>query len=167
MVPKCACGCGQDVYVPSKTIRQFGYVKGVPQEYAPHHGARRWGYDADENGCWIWKYAIDAVTGYGRSGRQSAHRASYERHVGPVPAGLELDHLCGVRACINPEHLEPVTHLVNARRGRQTKLRVEEVQEIKRLSRAGVQHKLIAAMFRISQNNVSHIMHGRSWKDVA
>jgi len=166
-LPKCACGCGEDVYVPTQTAKRLGYKKGVPQKYARHHGARRWGYDVDENGCWIWKYSVCSITGYGKGAGRLAHRVSYERHVGPIPEGLELDHLCGVRVCINPEHLEPVTHLENARRGKQTKLRLEEVQEIKRLSRAGVQHKTIAAMFRISQNNVSHIMHGRSWKEVA
>lgn len=45
------------------------------------------------------------------------HRYSYERAEGPVPAGLELDHLCRVRSCVNPEHLEPVTHRENMRRG--------------------------------------------------
>lgn len=44
------------------------------------------------------------------------HRAAYEVLVGPVPEGLELDHLCRVRHCYNPSHLEPVTRLENMRR---------------------------------------------------
>ena len=50
-----------------------------------------------------------------------AHRVYYERHVGPVPEGLELDHLCRNPGCVNPEHLEPVTHAENIRRGYQAK----------------------------------------------
>lgn len=47
----------------------------------------------------------------------SAHRWSYAVHVGPIPDGLDLDHLCRVRNCMNPEHLEPVTRQVNSARG--------------------------------------------------
>lgn len=45
-----------------------------------------------------------------------AHRVAYELWVGPIPEGMELDHRCKVRACINPAHLEPVTHAENMRR---------------------------------------------------
>lgn len=46
------------------------------------------------------------------------HRRVYEALVGPIPAGLELDHLCRVRSCYNPSHLEPVTHAENMRRSK-------------------------------------------------
>lgn len=46
-----------------------------------------------------------------------AHRWSYEYHVGPIPEGLHIDHLCRNRLCVNPAHLEPVTHRVNTLRG--------------------------------------------------
>lgn len=77
----------------------------------------------DANGCWIWQRKLDN-DGYGRiaasrNGKPTAalaHRAAYETFVGVIPQGLELDHLCRVRSCVNPEHLEPVTHVENTRR---------------------------------------------------
>lgn len=65
--------------------------------------------------CWLWKSAC-TQKGYGiirlggRSGRNAgAHRFAYEMCVGPIPDGLQIDHLCRVPACVNPDHLEPVT----------------------------------------------------------
>lgn len=49
--------------------------------------------------------------------RVYAHRFSYELHVGPIPEGLVIDHLCRNRLCVNPDHLEPVTSQENVRRG--------------------------------------------------
>jgi hypothetical protein len=57
-------------------------------------------------------------SGYGQQPNgKNAHRESYKRTIGAIPDGLELDHLCRNRACINPKHLEPVTHKENTRRG--------------------------------------------------
>ena len=54
----------------------------------------------------------------GRSGpMRIAHRLTYQWAKGPIPAGMELDHLCRNRRCVNPAHLEPVTHRENVRRG--------------------------------------------------
>ena len=73
------------------------------------------------SGCWIWTAANNGV-GYGRFKWDGAvgyaHRFAYEAFVGPIPNGLQLDHLCRVRACCNPAHLEPVTQQVNIMRGR-------------------------------------------------
>lgn len=75
-------------------------------------------------GCWDW---LEPLTdeGYGRlfwpPGNQitkrMAHTVSYELFKGPIPAGMEPDHLCRQRCCVNPEHLEAVTHKVNVHRG--------------------------------------------------
>lgn len=56
---------------------------------------------------------------YGHFRHESAHRWTYRWFVGPIPQGHELDHLCRVMRCVNPAHLEAVTHLVNVRRARQ------------------------------------------------
>lgn len=70
--------------------------------------------------CWLFTGAL-GNGGYApqlRIGdrRVLAHRASYEDMVGPIPVGLALDHLCRVRNCVNPYHLDPVTQAVNNRR---------------------------------------------------
>jgi HNH endonuclease len=57
-------------------------------------------------------YASTRVNGK----RAWAHRVSYEQFVGPIPSGLEIDHLCRNRSCTNPEHLEAVSHAVNMSR---------------------------------------------------
>ncbi|MER8086590.1 HNH endonuclease signature motif containing protein [Streptomyces sp. NPDC094048] len=69
--------------------------------------------------CWTWTAGTNN-RGYGSfktTGRViGAHRWSYEQALGPIPAGLELDHLCRNRACVRPDHTEPVTHRVNTLR---------------------------------------------------
>ena len=69
--------------------------------------------------CWLW--TASTRNGYGayfHAGQMTpAHRVAYEHLIGPIPEGLEIDHLCRVRACVNPAHLEPVTHQENQLRG--------------------------------------------------
>lgn len=83
---------------------------------------RFWALVEKTDTCWLWIGTRDR-RGYGRfaavwrDGKVLAHRWAYETFVGPVPDGLELDHLCRTPACVNPAHLEPVTHAENVRRG--------------------------------------------------
>lgn len=77
--------------------------------------------DKMPNGCWLWK---GAITGRGypvmhltKGKWVKAHRWAYEHFVGPIPEGLEPDHTCEIKICVNPDHIEPVTHLENVRRG--------------------------------------------------
>jgi hypothetical protein len=82
--------------------------------------------DRDSSGCWLWAGPI-SERGYGyvstgsrrtrNKGYKRAHRIAYLLFVGPIPDGLQLDHLCRVRHCVNPGHLEPVTREENQRRG--------------------------------------------------
>lgn len=74
-----------------------------------------------EGQCWLWTSSVN-TDGYGtirptRGKTTCVHILMYTRHIGPVPEGLELDHICGNRRCCNPKHLEPVTHRENVLRG--------------------------------------------------
>lgn len=72
------------------------------------------------SGCWFWT-AAQFAHGYGKTSKKDktvrAHNVVYELIKGPIPPGLVLDHLCRVRSCVNPDHLEPVTETENIRRG--------------------------------------------------
>ena len=81
-------------------------------------------YEPEPNtGCWLWTGALGA-NGYGRfswDGRDSyAHRASYERFIDFIPEGLDIDHRCRVRCCVNPQHLEAVSRQENLLRSERT-----------------------------------------------
>lgn len=92
-----------------------------------HHKVRDFplGYVVLGNGCWEWVGArhsagygvTTAKDVHGRSYTEYAHRFMYERAHGPIPTGLEIDHLCRNRLCVRPDHLEAVTHRVNVHRG--------------------------------------------------
>lgn len=76
--------------------------------------------EIDANGCWLWTASLNEK-GYAQfkaEGRtQRAHKYTWQWVNGPVPLGLELDHTCRVRRCVNPDHLGPVTHRENVIRG--------------------------------------------------
>lgn len=128
----CHCGCGRKTRIASKTDRGHGYVKGEPNPFLLGHRRRRdpverfW-EKVDKNGpngCWIWIGLRTAhpVFDYGRfffskNVAVAAHRFAWQLLNGPVPEGLELDHLCRNPPCVNPDHLEAVTHQENILRG--------------------------------------------------
>jgi len=82
--------------------------------------ARFWAKVEKSNKCWTWTGALDS-SGYGTiwDGQRTAkaHRVAYEKAVGPIASGLQLDHLCRNRRCVRPSHLEPVTARENTLRG--------------------------------------------------
>lgn len=119
-----------------------------------------------ETPCWIWRGF--KVKGYGRAcvrGRKVvAHRAVYEEVVGPIATGMKLDHLCQQTACVNPEHMEQVTHTENCRRGRATKLDEAAVRAIRASSEPVLD---LAAAFGVSRATIYAIRSRRLWAEVA
>jgi hypothetical protein len=81
---------------------------------------RFWAKVQKTEDCWLWVGSVDG-SDYGHikiEGKMvKAHRVAYEMLVAPIEDGLEIDHLCRTRRCVNPGHLEPVTKTENARRG--------------------------------------------------
>ena len=76
--------------------------------------------EVQEHGCWYWQGHISKPHEYGNFSfgyqQTGAHRASYMLHIGDIPEGYEIDHLCKIPYCVNPDHLEAVTQAENSRR---------------------------------------------------
>ena len=106
--PKCKCGCKETVTKPYNK-----YIVGH------NHRMSDVDYEENLNGCWIWQRS--KKNGYGAMIHPEkgitcrAHRYYYEKYKGPIGAGLVIDHLCGVRACVNPKHLEAVVQRTNVK----------------------------------------------------
>lgn len=172
----CWCGCGE----PSPTAPQLEskrqYFPGEPRKYIHGHRARRTplthvvedrGHDTP---CWIWQRGRDEL-GYGTTwrngGHQRAHVAFYEEAFGPVPTHLELDHRCRVRCCVNPMHLEPVSHAENCQRGATAKLTPQKVREIRHLYASGQCNQYeLAARYGVTQTSIYYVVHRKHWRNV-
>jgi hypothetical protein len=127
-------------------------------------------------GCWSWNGAKKSKLPYGnltfRGKELTAHRVSYELHIGKIPKGMSVLHRCDNAECSNPDHLFLGTYLDNKRdqiaKGRAIveKLNVEKVREIKKMLRDGILHGIISKRYGISMTTVWCIQTGRTWKDI-
>jgi transposase len=155
----CACGCGTLVagrFVHNHHGRKSG------REYVEED--RGW-----KSPCWIWQLKISKF-GYGKrkiAGKEEpAHRIFYEAKYGKVPEGLCLDHLCRVRCCVNPDHLEAVTELENKRRGLVAKVSKKQAASISDMYKSGMSQYEIARKFGLQQSQISRILNGVRWAGI-
>lgn len=126
-------GCGRPHWGHGlcKRHRRIQVEHGDPLWTPPTTAERFWASVDMAGDCWLWTGAT-ARNGYGvfgvGEGTVLAHRYAYEDQVALIPVGLEIDHLCRVRNCVNPQHLEPVTSAENTQRGLAGALRVRVEQ---------------------------------------
>lgn len=170
----CQCGCGEPAPISARDYPERGYVKGEPMKYILGHvAALKIRHVAQDCGyttpCWIWQ-GTKISRGYGRINRQGretfAHIYEWEQANGPVPDGLELDHLCRNPSCCNPAHLEPVTHAENMRRSPKCVMTPESVGEVRRLLGEGFTGREIGRRLGIHDRIVSSIKCGKAWVGV-
>lgn len=172
----CHCGCGKQTRLAKITNHARFRIAGQPYRYFHSHAQCSSGpeYLIENRGyktpCWVWQRHINH-NGYGmmrdetRTGKlRSAHKTYYERKYGAVPAGKQLDHLCRLRRCVNPDHLEPVVFPVNVARGASCTISTETILYVKSL--LGLMSQMgIAKSCGISQSAVSDIKLGKKdWR---
>jgi hypothetical protein len=164
---KCQCGCGRATTLARQTRPDRGLVKGRPHRFIMGHNRRYLGSPFDERfagystPCWIWQWYIDP-TGYGKIGGKWAHRVYFKAFKGEIPSGLEIDHLCRNRPCVNPRHLEAVTRQQNVRRGRATKLTEATARFIRESS---LSSRALASELGLSERHIHSIRAGERWAD--
>lgn len=177
---RCVCGCGQETPISLRTHRTRLAFKGEPTRYVPYHHRRKTLCKSDytvqhcghDTPCWAWNRLV-APHGYGKvtipgsRKKYYAHRVVFELHLGPIPAGKDLDHLCRVTSCVNPLHLEVVTREQNVQRGTVAKLTVSDVLEIRRLHATGdyLQREL-AEIYEVAVTTIGQIVRRQRWKNV-
>lgn len=169
----CLCGCGQQTQLARQNYPAKGWVFGKPMRYVAGHQRRATGpaYVVRDMGyatpCHISLWGVQA-NGYSRfkvNGRSVyAHVLAWEEANGPVPNGLELDHLCRVHPCRNPDHLEPVTHAENMRRSANAILTMDQARAIRALSGA-VRRADLAVHFGVSKATIDKIATGDLWRE--
>jgi hypothetical protein len=170
----CRCGCGEKTRISEINHKHHGYVKGQPRYYVNGHRHRsaRQPYIVEDRGhdtpCWIWQRSQVGNTGYGKLDHEGktyrAHRFYYQQEHGPIPDGLELDHLCRQTACVNPDHLDAVSQKVNIRRKSNTKLTMKAAKAMRLAYQNGnVTQKELAICYGVTESNVSRILSGKTW----
>lgn len=169
----CECGCGQKTNLCRDNDATRNYVKGAPMRYLPNHHRRSSPveYKVEDRGyttpCWIWQRSTKegyGVACIGKKLTRQAHVVYYERYKGPIPTGWEVDHLCRVVGCCNPDHLEAVTSAVNARRRPTTKLSEMRAGLIRAARRGGCTYAFLADAFGVSDSAIWGVLSGTRWR---
>lgn len=121
-----------------------------------------------ETGCWVWLLCIN-TDGYAqqfyKGKTTTVHKLYYEMVYGEVPEGFELDHTCKNRRCVNPEHMEVVTHTENIRRSSRTKLTLVIAGKIRDLFSQGWTKLALSNKFGVSRRQIKRIVEHFHWKE--
>lgn len=164
----CQCKCGERTPLAKKTSTRSGHIRGQPIAYIHGHNRRKSAveYLEEDRGwitpCWVWQRTV-TKTGYGgtyRNGKTiAAHKALWEDRHGPVPAGMHLHHLCRNKACVNPDHLEPVIPSVHPK-----VLDHAKAKRIRERHAAGETQADLAREYGVDHTNIWAVVHYRSWR---
>lgn len=170
----CKCGCGQKTSIATSNHTKNGYKVGEPRRYLRGHNPSRSSkrdsrYQEDpKTGCWEW--LGPRHLGYGMTNLDnrsiSAHVYMYQKFVGEIPPGMQIDHLCRNRGRCNPSHLEAVTPAQNVQRGNCAKLNPDKIREIRKLAANGVRVPEISRSLGIHRETIRAVVSGRTWKNV-
>lgn len=178
----CHCGCGGTTKIAPYTSSVHRWTRGQPLRYINGHNRLKYGsykpwfkrFTVEDRGfttpCHIWQgyrnragYGVLQIEGKG----VSAHRVFYEAAFGTIPFDVELDHLCRIRICVNPAHLEPVTHAENVQRGNNAKLTPRQVREIRRLYKeTPLTQEAIAVLFKLRRSQIGKIVRREQWRNI-
>lgn len=162
----CMCGCGEITPVYNHTNVKRGIFKGCRARFLKGHNTLAKSnvlYIVDPvTGCWNWNRAINSDGYAGRYRGKVSYRFFYEKREGPIADGLELDHLCRNRKCVNPDHLEPVTGRVNTRRSSICKITPKLGEVIKsQYALGGLTWRELAARHKLSVTAVRQIVQDK------
>lgn len=140
------------------------------RDYARFHAK----HTVEPDGCWLWIGSQGG--GYGQSmlgaKKMGAHHVAYRLYIGEPPAGLDLMHLCDVRLCVNPDHLEPGTraenqaHASEAGRLRSCVLDLDTILAIRAEAASGLTQRVIAERHGVTQPTVHDIVTRKTWAHV-
>jgi hypothetical protein len=131
-------------------------------------------YRRNSSGCWIWTgslidghYPVSRLYVKSKGYTWPARRVMWLREIGAIPAGKQIVSDCGHELCVNPLHLEALTHAEVHQRSSKAKIDGDDVREIRELVRFGLPMKDIGAAYDITGEEVSQIVSGKRWANAA
>ena len=166
----CMCGCGKSTNLATRTRPERGETKGQHYRYLSGHGRRQDLWKVEDRSyttpCLIWQ-GNKVKGGYGRINVGGTmflvHIYVYLLNVGPIPAGLDLDHLCRQRDCGQWDHLEAVTRQVNVQRSATRHVPLESVPTIQSSKEAVT---VLAKRYEVAPATIRRIQRGITFNNI-